>query len=147
MGNQFNTINISPSLLFCELWPRLHTDPDKMLFSAIQYWYILFLYKSICCVYSLEAPCSGPVCSFKSSLIWVYSIFWGMSVQILRVNTCTVYTVITLSIGTDRSLQTVLTQIRCRSMRHLIRVYTVCLIYSNISDTSTGSRMYHFFKF
>ena len=47
---------------------------------------------------------------------------------------------IIISIGTDRPLQTVYTQIS------LIRVYTVCHSYSNISDTSRGSRM-DYFKF
>ena len=30
---------------------------------------------------------------------------------------------------------------RCRRMRHLIRVYTVCHTCSNILDTSTGSKI------
>ena len=50
-------------------------------------------------------------------------------------------TVITPSIGADRPLQTVLTEIRYRSIQHPIRVYTVCHTYSSIVDTSRGSRM------
>ena len=57
-----------------------------------------------------------------------------------------IHTVITLSIGTDRPLQTVQTQIRRRRTRRLISVYTVCHTYSNILDTSTGSGM-DYFKF
>ena len=58
----------------------------------------------------------------------------------------TVYTQIkttikTLSIGTDRPLQTVKTQLRCHRIWHLIWVYTVCHTYPNISDTLRGSRM------
>ena len=52
-------------------------------------------------------------------------------------------TVITQSVGTDRPLQTVQTQIRCCSMRHLIRVYIVCHTYSNFLDKSRSSRMYY----
>ena len=55
-------------------------------------------------------------------------------------------TVITLSSGTDKHLQTVLPQIRYHRMRHLIRVYTVWHTYSNILDTSSGSIM-EYFKF
>ena len=40
-----------------------------------------------------------------------------------------------LSIGTERPLQTVQTQIRCCKIQHLIRVYTVCNTNSNILDT------------
>ena len=53
-------------------------------------------------------------------------------------------TVITLSIGTDRPLQTEQTQMKCHRMQHLIRVYIVCHTYSNILDTSTGCRMDYF---
>ena len=50
------------------------------------------------------------------------------------------YTVITLSIRTDRPLQTVKTQIRRHRMRRLIRVYTVCHIHNNILDISAGKK-------
>ena len=49
------------------------------------------------------------------------------------------YNVFTVSIRTDRPGQTVLTQMRRRRTRRLIRVYTVCFIYSNIIDTLSGS--------
>ena len=45
-------------------------------------------------------------------------------------------TVITLRI--DRPEQTLLTQIRCRRMQHLIRICTVCHMFSNILYTSIG---------
>ena len=41
------------------------------------------------------------------------------------------YTVITLSIGTDRPLQMMQTQIRCHRMWHLIIVYTARHAYNN----------------
>ena len=40
--------------------------------------------------------------------------------------------IITLSIGTDRPLPIVQTQIRHHILQHLLRVYMVCHTYSNI---------------
>ena len=53
-------------------------------------------------------------------------------------------TVITLNIGTNRSLQIVQIQIR---MHNLIRVYTVCHTYSNVLDTSRSSLEWTISKF
>ena len=67
-------------------------------------------------------------------------------IQGLFVEVRKLITVITLRFGTDRLLQTMQSQIRRHHTRSMIRVYTVCLTYSNILDTSRGSRM-DYFKF
>ena len=54
--------------------------------------------------------------------------------------------VITLSTGTDMSFQTVYTQIRCRIIWPLIRVYTVCHTYSNDLDTLSRMDYYKYCK-
>ena len=58
--------------------------------------------------------------------------------QTMPVLTNLLITVIAISIGSNKPLQTVKTQIRRHRTRNLIRVYTVCHTYSNILDTSTG---------
>ena len=58
-----------------------------------------------------------------------YTGWPGLSVRVLRVKYSTV---VTLSIETDRHLQTV-----DPNQQHLIRVYTVCHTNSNILDTSS----------
>ena len=49
------------------------------------------------------------------------------------------YPLFTLSIRTDGTEQTVKTQIRCRRMRHLIRIYTICYSSTN-TDILLGSK-------
>ena len=74
-------------------------------------------------------------------LAWIwYSFEMHQWVSIRYVLMQREITVISLNIGTDsRPEQTVKTQIRCRRMRYLIRVYTVCHSSSNILNTSAGS--------
>ena len=43
--------------------------------------------------------------------------------------------------NSEEEWQTMLTLIRCRILRHLIRVYPVCRSSSNLLDASTGSRI------
>ena len=74
----------------------------------------------------------------KAKVIYPLNFFKVGSITIV------ITTIITLRIGTDRPLQTVYSKIRCRKTRCQIRVYMVCHTYSNIQDTSTGSRMNYF---
>ena len=55
-----------------------------------------------------------------------------------------VYVILTLCIATDRTEQTVLTQIRRRGARRLIRVSTDCYASNSLLDTPPCSKIYLF---
>ena len=74
--------------------------------------------------------CDGKPSTAHSSSSWFYTHFMcnGKCLSIALVKHSFIST---LSIQTDRPEQTVMTQIRCHIMWHLIRVYTVCFSSGN----------------